>query len=272
MSPPLEILFASDFSARAATPLERARRVAGALGAKLAILHVVAERDLSSPAQADDLARRLRAALPAALSTAELVIVAGSAPEAIAATAQARASALIVTGAGRRNSLGDYLLGDAVQHIVRAASTPVLVARDAPAADYAKLVVATDYSDCSAAALLAAAKLFPAARIVAVHAARVPYADWISSPESQSVVLAEAQTAMDAFVAGQRFAHVRDRLEGVVEHGALEEVVIRRIDAIGADLLALGSHGHSGFFHATIGGDAEALLGASPVDTLMVRA
>src|SRR3546814_4410211 len=77
---------------------------------------------------------------------------------------------LIVTGVARYNSIGDYLLGTVVDHIVRRAQAPVLVGRRRPAHPYRRIVVATDLSDCSRAALLSAARLFPGADFTLVHA------------------------------------------------------------------------------------------------------
>src|SRR3546814_13711138 len=62
-------------------------------------------------------------------SDAELVIRRGSAPKMLATIAAERASALIVPGVARYNSIGDYFLGTAVDHIIRTAAQPVLVVR-----------------------------------------------------------------------------------------------------------------------------------------------
>src|SRR3546814_19402178 len=59
-------------------------------------------------------------------SDAELVIRRGSAPKMLATIAAERASDLIVTGVARYNSIGDYFLGTAVDHIIRNAAQPVL--------------------------------------------------------------------------------------------------------------------------------------------------
>src|SRR3546814_4312648 len=77
----------------------------------------------------------------------------------LATIAAERTSDLIVTGVARYNSIGDYFLGPAVDHIIRNAAQPVLVVRRRVTGAYDRLLVATDLSDCSREAFLAAAAL-----------------------------------------------------------------------------------------------------------------
>ncbi len=268
-----EILLASDFSIRADRPLARARRLADASGRALTILHVATDDDHRRAAdQGLALKDGLRAELPPDLASIELLVETGSAPETIAEVAARRGSGLIVVGVARRNSLGDYFLGTAVDHVVRNAVTPVLVVHRPVHADYGALAVATDFSDCSADAVIAAGRLFPASSISVIHAAHIPFKGWLDSEDTRSQVMAEASARMEAFLSSPKLADMRERLVPTIEFGAFIEVVHRTVDALGADLLVLGTHGHSGLFHATIGSNAEAMLAASPVDVLMVRA
>ena len=273
MSSVPEILFASDFSVRSDRPLARALRLSDQLARPLTVLHVATKEELERARERGrDLAEMLRASLPPAADGVDLVVATGSAPETIARTAAERGSALIVVGVARRNSLGDYLLGTAVDYVVRNASMPVLVAHNPPYAPYASLVAATDFSDASAKAVLAAATLFPEARLTVLHAAHVPFQGWLDSDETRRQVLDEATAQMEAFLASDSLSGVRARLDGEIAFGPFTEVVHKHVRKAGTDLLVLGTHGHSGFFHATIGSNAEAMLAASPVDVLMVRA
>src|SRR3546814_15581584 len=117
-----EILLASDFTARSDRPTARAVQLAGEKGGKLVIAHVL-EKDAGAE---EAVADRLRADLPTDAEDAELVIRRGSAPKMLATIAAERASDLIVTGVARYNSIGDYFLGTAVDHIIRNAAQPVL--------------------------------------------------------------------------------------------------------------------------------------------------
>lgn len=263
-----ETLLASDFTARSDRPLDRALRVTGEKDGKLVIAHVLEKGsgDLD-PA----IVERLRMDLPREAHGAELVVRAGSAPKVLAQLAAERDSDLIVTGVARYNSIGDYVLGTAVDHIVRHANAPVLVVRGRAHGPYAHMVVATDLSDCSRAALLAAAKLFPDTAITLVHAFHVPFEGWLKSDDVKQDVQAEAQEELDAFLAHPDLAALKAHIEPLIEQGETSSVVVRQLNRTGADLLVLGTHGRSGFAHATIGSQAEALLAAVSVDVLMVR-
>src|SRR5690554_6939189 len=165
MSEPAEILLASDFSARSDRPLACALQLAAQTSSALTIAHVL---EKSGGIPDAPMVERLRLQLPPEAQTAELVVRTGSAPKTLAAIAAERGSDLIVTGVARYNSIGDYVLGTAVDHIVRNADAPVLVVRRRTDGPYRHIVTATDFSDCSRAALLAAARLFPDIRITIV--------------------------------------------------------------------------------------------------------
>ena len=246
MTATFETLLASDFSARCDRPLDRAVQIARDHGGKLTIAHVLERQGAPS---GPETVERLRAELPLTAQDANL----------------------IVTGVARYNSIGDYLLGTAVDHIVRNAQAPVLVVRRRATGPYEQIVVATDFSDCSRAALLSAAQLFPAADITVVHAFHVPYEAWLKSDDVKEYVRTEAQEGMEAFLAQKELASLASRIEAIVDEGETGSVIMRQFERTKSHLLVLGTHGRSGFAHATIGSQAEALLSAVNTDVLMVR-
>lgn len=261
-----EVLLASDFTARSDRALGRAIQLAEEKQGKLVIAHV-----LEKGAKADeDILNKLRADLPESAANAELIVRAGSAPKTLAAIAAERGSDLIVTGVARYNCIGDYFLGTAVDHIIRNAERPVLIVRRRPVAPYRRLVVATDLSDCSHAALLAAVALFPDADITLVHAFHVPYEGWINSPDVKADVRAEAQEELNDFL--NRIDSIDlTRVDARLIEGETGTVVLQELSRTGADLLVMGTHGRSGFAHATIGSQAEGILPIVNTDVLMVR-
>lgn len=264
----IEILLASDFTARSDRPLDRALLLTHELAGRLVIAHVLEKKAAEPEAAAVE---RLRAELPAAAQATELVLQTGSAPATLARIAAERGSDLIVTGVARYNSLGDYLLGTTVDHLVRHASAPVLVVRRRAFRTYTRLVVATDFSECSRAALVAAAKLLPRASIMLVHAVHVPYESWLKSEDVQKHFQDEAHQQMALFLQQPDVATFAARIQVHVEQGEIGNVLGGLAGRTGEDLLVLGTHGRSGFAHATIGSHAEALLAAADVDVLMVR-
>src|SRR3546814_9169667 len=118
-------------------------------GGTLTIAHVLKRE---GPQSGPETVARLRAELLPAAQNADLIVRAGSAPKVLAQIAAERGSDLIVTGVARYNGIGEYLLGIAVDHIVRNAQAPALVVRCRATGPYERVDVATDLSYCSRAA------------------------------------------------------------------------------------------------------------------------
>lgn len=266
MTTPFEILLASDFTARCDRPLDRASRIQRERGGKLVIVHVLEKREMD-----ESLVECLRADLPEEAKDAEIVVRAGSAPTVLAEIAMERGSDLIVTGVARYNGIGDFLLGTAVDHIVRNAAAPVLVVRRRATFPYDRIVVASDLSDCSRTALVAAARIFPGAAITLIHAFHVPYEGWLRSDAVKEDVRTEAESSLKSFLDHPDLEFARPHIEARAEEGETSSVVLSQLDRAGSGLLVLGTHGRSGFAAATIGSQAEALMAAARCDVLMVR-
>ena len=264
-----EVLLASDFTARSDRPLDRALQLANERNGTLVVAHVLEKGDGEVPPESVEI---LQSDLPDAAQNVELVVRRGSAPQVLAQIASKRGSDLIVTGVARFNSVGDFVLGTAVDHIVRNAEAPVLVVRRRVKEPYRRLLVATDFSDCSRFSLLAATRLFPDADVTVVHVWHVPFEAWLKSDDTKQHVRAEAEQGLNAFLAHPDIPpELRDRVRALAEEGEIGGVIARLLRETDADLLVLGTHGRSGFAHATIGSQAEALLETANVDVLMVR-
>jgi nucleotide-binding universal stress UspA family protein len=216
--------------------------------------------------------RRLRCVLPGEGATMEALIAEGSAPEQIAAVAEEQDAAIICAGVARYNSIGDFLLGNAVDALCRHAQRPVLVVKERPRAPYQTIIFPTDFSGCSRQALLRALVLLPEARIRLVHAYHVPYAAWNRDDYVKDDLDRDAAAKMDEFIA--TFAaepQVAGRLEGAVVRGNLFEMIYEVAEKTGANLVAFGTHGESGIRHATIGSMANELLNKLTLDSLIIR-
>jgi nucleotide-binding universal stress UspA family protein len=137
-----------------------------------------------------------------------------------------------------------------------------------------KILVPTDFSPCAAAALDCAidlAKKFDA-EIRLLHALPlipgvfgyqfVPLpVEWIASIR----VRANAELAKEASRAGKL------RVTTEVREGQVHESVLSAAEALGADLIVMGTHGRSGLSHAVLGSIAERVLRHSPIPVLTVR-
>ncbi len=263
------ILVATDLSACCDRAVDRALALATQLGLPIDLLHVI---ESSGEANEENVARGRAAALLPDHPSCEVLVERGSVPETIARVAEERGSTLIVTGVARLNSLGDYFLGTAVDHVVRTADVPVLVVKQRPRKPYITLMIATDLSACSRKAVTTSGDMFPDAVLHLIHAFHTPFDAWPATEEMRDEVQEEAQRNLEAFADDTKIPEaVRSRVRPRLGNGETGHVVAEAIRETGADLVVLGTHSKSGFVHATIGSTAESLLSWLTVDTMMIR-
>jgi nucleotide-binding universal stress UspA family protein len=267
------ILLATDLSARCDRPLDRALMIAKQWNTKLILLHIL------DPVRAKDPATNIREIetqiadeLPQHKVEVEILVKTGDVAATIIETAKSKKCDLIVTGVARYNSIGDALLGGPVDQLIRKASVPVLVVKRRPKNAYKNILIATDFSNCSLQALNAAAELFPDPKLHLVHAYHEPYSAWLSSDQVAQDVKSEEQTSLTRFLAQPSLSEaVLGRLNGSIEKGDLGAVLYRKIAATKSDLVVLGTHGRGALSRATLGSNAQHVLGWVGQDVLMVR-
>lgn len=267
------ILVATDLSVRCDRALDRAVMLAKDWRVKLYVLHVTEPKTGKGLGiNTREIVHQIREELPITKVDIEILVKSGPVPDAIAETAKAQRCGLIVTGVARYNSLGDIFLGTAVDYLIRHTRAPVLVVKRKPMRMYKNILIATDFSDCSLHALNSAAVMFPDPTLHLVHAFHPPYQAWLKSDQTTGNVHCEEQRLMDRFLAKTAISdNVFDRLNASIEEGDLGQVLFSKIDKTKSDLVVLGTHGRSGFAHATMGSNAQAILGWAKQDVLMVR-
>lgn len=265
------ILVATDLSARSDRAVDRASLLAEEAKMRLFVCHVIE----SGSRLADDpilAAAAVRAVLPDPTADIEILVKEGSAPEVILEQAIQNDCGLIITGVARYNQLGDYFIGTAVDRIIREARVPILVVKQRPRSVYRTILAATDFSSCSRHALLAAANFFPKAAIHLVHAFHVPFEGFLNVEQNQAAFQSEAEEEFDRFLRDSAIAsELAQRLTTYVRYGETQAVVQELAREVDADLVALGTHGRSGFSKAVFGSMAEALLQCVKADTMVVR-
>lgn len=275
--PPRTILFATDFSSRCDRSLERAILLATKWQARLILLHVLEKRratmgDDARRAEEVRLHGLLRAEFGDHAGETETRIARGPVGDTVVAVSGEIGADLVVTGVARYDELGDFVLGSTVDRLVRYSPVPVLIVKKRARAAYDDIVVATDFSPCSAAALRTAAAMFPKARLHLVHAYHVPFEGLISKDENRAAFEKEHVAEMAAFLSGLSLPDdIAARLSTHVVYGETENAVQSVVEATGAGLAAIGTHGRTGFVAAMIGSIAEAMLGALDCDVLAVR-
>lgn len=267
------LLLATDLTARSDRATDRALLLAEQLSASILLLHVVEDEDDGGRLQA-----RARKTLDSMIGKqadgVEILIRRGKVDREILDLAQERSVTLIVTGVARFNNIRDYVLGTAVDHLVRHSSVPVLVVKRRGHEPYRRLLVATDFSACSAYALETAAALFPGAEITVWHSCHAAYEAFLNADETVISSVFEAERNMKQFVDSAVLpAETRQRLTQLVDVGrdlwSQAETIVHDGDF---DLLVLGTHGRSGVAFAAIGSRAAELLQCADCDVLMVRA
>ncbi len=270
------ILFPTDFSGRCDRARDRAVRLAQRWDARLILLHVrLTPSDNGAGDESLEQARletRLREEVGEGSIDVEVRIASGDVADAIVQAASEVAADLIVTGLSQRDELGDFLVGTTVERVVRHASSPILVVKHQPRADYEQIMVATDFSDCAQAALETAGALFSNARFTLVHAYKVSLEGLRGKEEPAAIRQVEIATELGEFL--QRInvpAGVRERLEINVDYGDICAVVRDHVQSSGADLAVLGTHGRSGIVGTLIGSTARTLLACLDCDILLVR-
>jgi nucleotide-binding universal stress UspA family protein len=266
------IAVATDFSPRTDRAIDRAKLLREQMGARLCVIHATNQAE-DDPPDMTELNRQMRAStgLREEAGTIEFLYPSGSPLEAIVDTCENQNAALLVVGPARYNSIGDYFLGTAVDHILRQSDRPVLVAKNRVHSPYGSIIAGTDFSQGSAHAIAKAARLFPDASVHVVHAWQVPFQAFNKDAHVAGQTESGEQAEMDAFM--EQLAQLEPRLGAATSElvrGDLVTAMRKCTDDNPDALVVVGSHGESGFKQATIGSVTSDLLRYLDEDTLVV--
>ncbi|MBO0765803.1 MAG: universal stress protein [Hyphomicrobiaceae bacterium] len=279
MSAPNCIVLATDLAPRTDRAQDRAVGLARDWGAKLTFVHAVDVAEIPSEdgrEPAAQIARhRAYRLLQAEVSNAgdvtpRVVIGEGSAPTVILETAQQEGADLIVAGTAGIGPLGQLLLGTTTATLVARARAPVLVVKKRGRTPYGRIIVATDMSDASVAALETAMALFQPSQITLYHAFDMPYRGLVDDKAAYDAdARANALNETRAF-ASCHLATSADSLNIEVGYGDAALRIAEYAAQTEADLVFAGRHGHTGLFSVLLGSVASALLGEVPCDVMIV--
>lgn len=266
-----KILVATDLSARCDRCLERAMILREQLNASLVILHVLEEGNPLSAGEEQRIRELLVAEFDLGAIDADVCFAYGPVPSTIARVAEERGCSLIVTGVARFNSPRDFLLGTAVDYLVRESRVPVLVVKRRAHQPYDRLVVATDLSPVSRLALVTAMKLFPNADVRLVHVYQPEFEAFLEHDTTVPLVRNHAQAALREVISSLPVSD-QERVKTVLEEGQPMAILAQHVRETGQDLLVLGTKaGRTG--HAHFAGSEETwhLPSTEPFDVLIVR-
>jgi nucleotide-binding universal stress UspA family protein len=284
---PRSLLLATDLSARCDRALDRAAALATKWNAELVGVHALEqtddvyesliERRLPSWHRMVDPGRiavdQLRHDLAGTAPDISAVVERADPTELVLRVAAERGCGLIVTGIARDETLGRFGLGTTVDHLLPRIDVPLLIVRERARSDYRHIVVATDFSTSSRAALETALAFFPGERITLFHVYDTPLAglaDNRDGVEAQYRLAAEqaCRAFLDEAVSDKA---LRDTIDVLVEQGPLIELLQLYVRAHGADLIVVGTEGHTGIASLFLGSDARDVVASAFSDVLVVR-
>lgn len=274
------ILVPTDFSAPSDAALAYARIVARRFNATLHLMHVAENVFLraivADPRDADAATlRQLDERLTDENRRAGAVPVVERSDEpadAIVSYAKTAGIDLIVMGTHGRSGLAHLLMGSVAEHVLRAAPCPVVTVRDAgavpEAATFTRILVATDFSSASDAALqharLLAAQFGSGLHLLHVIEEPVlggPFGgapDVYVGPDLAEIRSAQLKAAHER-LAQQVTPTDRSRFHATTEVmlGKVADTIARYADVNGFDLVVMGTRGRGGVAHLFMGSVAE---------------
>lgn len=283
--PPRSILLATDLSARSDRALDRAVSLAKCWKAHLTVLHVLEEEvspldqvDLlpswrRPPEPLDMVGKNILADLGELGESATILVERGDTIDSIMRVAAVNSSELIVIGVARNELLGQLMLGRTVDRLLRRSQVPILVVKERARHPYRRVVVATDFSESSRHALVAAMHFFPDEALTIFHAYDAPVSGLINDAAAyrrQCHKLAEQDC--EVFLRDTaELASRRRRPKVLLEYGAPNYLLRDYVADDLADLVVVGTHGRSAISDVLIGSVAKQILEDVPCDTLVIR-
>lgn len=278
-SVPASVLLATDLSARCDRALERAAELTKEWQSKLIALNVIdlpnapdqmlAWVDNKSDDALLEVATRQmsRDVADLGVSVSMQVVRSKDTAAAIEKTALNNASDIIVTGMARNEILGRFLLGSTVTDLSRSVSIPILIVRNRVHAPYQRILVATDFSECSRQALLLTARWFTERTLTVYHAHESPFSGFSSKHHEISRHLEHGEFA--EFVKNSNLpANVS--INPAIDLGMLAHALTQYVRNHDIDLVVIGSNGNRGLMNKILGSNASTLLDWLPCDTLII--
>lgn len=286
------VLATTDLSAPARHAAERAARLCAAIEANLHLVHVLGLTPLdklrqlvaSLPAEVEErVIEGARAEVQALAGTLQrhhgvapvVEVVPGALLTEITRYADAIDADLIVLGARGASFMRHLLLGSTAERMVKRATRPMLVVKQAVHENYRTLLVPVDFSPSSLRALHLARAVAPGAEIVMLHAFEVPFESKLQfAGVEESMIHGYRIAARQEAV--RKMHELRD-LAGLaphevrlkVLHGDPTQHILEQEQEEDCDLIVVGKHGESMLEDLLLGSVTRHVLAQSQCDVLM---
>ena len=288
------VMVATDFSETAGHAVQWAASIAQSHGARLEIFHALQAPPVGAIPEVVPLppafyehdrreAERLLQEAAAGLSGIEVgtSLRSGTAAATIVDVAGECQADLLVVGIRGTSALERVFLGSVAARVVRESPCPVLSVPGGSPEDHRairKVLLPTDFSRDATRALEAVSTVLgPASdgkRIRLLHVWSVPVAVGVAWPGSGGVpdltlFVDSARKKLEEEAAALRAAGYD--VEAVEREGEPAQVIDEEAREMGADVIAIGTHGRSGLRRLFLGSVAERVLPAAPCPVLTVR-
>lgn len=209
----------------------------------------------------------------------ESAVVEGRPAETILSAVEEQGVDLVAMGSRGRGRLRRFLAGSTADEVVRESPVPVVTVRETdeePVTDYERVVIPTDGSSPSAAAVehgVAVAAAFEAT----VHAVNVVDLGVVAGGSDVAAPAGLLENLVERGEAATERVAERARGSGVdavteVREGFPASDLLDYVDEEGIDFVAMGTHGRSGFDRVLLGSTTQGLIRQSPVPVMSVRA
>jgi nucleotide-binding universal stress UspA family protein len=274
------IVLATDLSARCDRAFERAVLLADAWRGDLTIVHALEgpESGCGSNPRWRKIDRETLSAESQLLGdlyragiAGEIVVRRAPPAELIVELARKTSCDLIVTGIPRELGLARAVLGATLEALAHKSAAPILIANRPVRGGYENAVVGTSFSPGARAALQATLRLFPEAKVAALHAYRAPMESFGHVPVDDEAAYLHHLDACAQFVADAVPAS-REKVRCLAEAGAPETLLKEYALDRKADLIAVGSETRNPVAVALLGSTSTSLILSSPCDLLLVPA
>jgi len=284
------IVAATDFSAAAGRAVRRAALIAQQLGAEMHLLHVVSplvfypgpdpaadlglnhEQALQAAGikRLDTLAARLRKDFSIPVVAAMRI---GRAHTEIADYAAANVAGLVVAGARGENTLLDLLIGSTASRLLRLATFPVLIVKNAKVEPYRSAIAAVDFSPGSSHVLELSRAVASSARTEVLHVYDTEHDDKMREAgmddayllNRQARILKDVENQLDIELAGLNDGNITRQAMAASPAAAICD----RARTLRADLIVLGRHGKSGMQELLLGSVSKDVAHVAECDVLL---
>lgn len=283
----MQILVASDLTARSDRALTRGFLLARQLDAGLRVLHVV-DAGLPDELRAhtvewarQSLAREIKRMEMETGTQASLEIVTGGSAADIVRAADSSKTDLLLLGVHPGSGTVPKAFGETTAgKILKSSFTAALLVKEDATATYRNIVIGVDFSKFSRAAIRQTIQIASSARIHLVHAFQVPFRGLTGTDSFINEVAYGQRLQLDMFLKdemdslGRRasdFGVLPGNLETVIEEGRPEHVLRAVLDRVDGDLVVIATHGRADISRTIWGSVAVDLLSEPPCDVLVIK-